>query len=245
MLFRLPPIINLSLVGFIYTLTLSACGVHKSERFGGLHSPTDNSDPRLEKPVETALIAIQTRDLKSLESLATEKFDFRQVLIEGRPALHEASRVGAVKVVRWLLQQGIEAKSVDDSGRLAEEYAENQPVILKIFNAEIEAQDRVALMLSVMSGHTQDVKRLLAQNTATQFHDTGSGHTPLTAAIQNNRELVVRALLQHKPSIQDDLENAVDVNFKTQTDLSPLALARQLNLKRIEQLLLREGAKED
>lgn len=212
---------------------LMGCGLHHTESFG---ETSTGGVTRVEKstdPIELAAAAIRSGDLKELSKLFGEGLSVDTYLSNKRTLLIEAIAWEKIEVIQFLLSRNAQIDLTDAEGKSALEHAAGKPAILRLLNPQ-EAAEKLKLFEAIENNKFNEVKALLNQGVNPNQH-FDDGESPLTLAVRKGFENVVRVLLQ---------QLLTDVNFRNAANESPLSIAKQLQFKRIQDLLIRRGAKE-
>lgn len=212
------------------------CARHESSHYGYTSGAKGNSqDKAQESPVQVMKNSIWSGDLKKIGNLIETGFDLESLLETGRTCLSESVVAGELAVVEYLLDRGAKKETKDRFGKQAWDYASDRPLIRRLLKPS-EKDRSPELFASIVEMDHQKLKDLLSEGLDPNvFNDRGE--TLLTESLIRKCENCVRVLLQSK--IQ------TDVNLKNKRQVSPLRMARELRLSRVEKMLLSKGAKED
>lgn len=221
----------LSLVSLF--LLFCSCGYHSSDSFGEQKTGAVTRVEKSGEVIDQAADAIQSNQLPRLQELLGQGLPVNSVLRNGRSLLIEAVVWGRIEIVAFLIERGAQLDLKDPEGRTALDHAQGKPALLRLLNPQTERENQ-ELFAAVNENRFNDVKSLVLQGVDPNVF-SAMGETPLTLAVGLNFENVVRVLLQ---------QTKTDVNLKNKSGESPLGIARIKNLKRIEDLLKRRGAKE-
>ena len=156
---------------------------------------------------EDFFVAVKRNDPSTMEELAARGFDLNTLSPQGRTALHLALMEPALKVAGFL------ARHPDVN-----------------VNA-LTPQDESALMLSVLKGHTELARVLIARDA--DVNKTGWAPLHYAASYSGPRATEqVELLLEHHAYIDAESPNGT----------TPLMMAAQYGVQEVVDLLLKEGA---
>jgi ankyrin repeat protein len=191
--------------------------------------------------------------------------------------LHIAAYFGLSELVENLLDRGMAVDIVDRTGRTPLSYAAEQGyediiVMLLERGAEVDSQggipdwkyyneNRTPLSFAAERGHEAAAHILIASGASSSVRSE-SGLTPLSYAVENKRESLVRFFLDTEPGdISIELGRAVDnaneaivrlllesgaeIDYSSTPGFTPLFRATRANHEDIVRLLLEKGANPD
>ncbi len=230
-----------SILALIFSLVLVvSCGKHEQASSGnrGIQDTyqVTNPDVLSQNIMDEDLMNIE----KFLKSGGGAEFEFSN----GRTLLTEACFWSKFKVLELLVKYKADINFKDRHGQNAVEYGENDIKIKRILFPELLIELKRSLFQQVKNSAMMELKKTLAENPPLNFYilasELGSeakafeGETLLTFCIKNKLENVLRLLAQPK------LE--MDVNLRNANGEFPLQIAKELNFKNIEKILLKLGA---
>jgi len=217
---------------------LCSCGQHvsRSHFLDPSAQPTPNdtpSPPQISDPIEQMAFAIRDEKIDEVRLLLENGMSPDTKLPNGRPLLHEAIVWQRKEILKLLVERNADRNALDQNGQTAFDVAEDFPELLNILRPEIIIELKQKVFAAVTNNKHADHKVLLSEGADPNW-DFENGHSVLTMAIELKFENIVRVLLNP--------ELLTDVNKANQNGEKPLALAKRLNLLRIEKILLQRGA---
>ncbi len=193
------------------------------------------------KRLRKLLKAAALDDMEEAERLIESGVDVRDRNYGCRTALSEASSMGRLAMVKFLLSKGAQANTRDKNCRTplmgaAYNYRGQEVVALLLSHgAEVNAQDnrgRTALMQAAKEGYTGTVRILVANGADVNATDR-SGETALMGA----------ASFGHLDTVKILLSRGADVNARDKEGETAWFKAAALSYKEVMQLLEQHGAK--
>lgn len=157
-------------------------------------------------PDDRLVEAAKQGDLKSVQTLVSQKIDVNQTAADGTTALHWAAFRDDAEMTQLLLQAGANVNMGTRVGGitpllLAAQNGSGSAVELLLTagaNADTVSPDGfTALMAASASGSVQAVKALLDHGAASDVKDPQRGQTALMFAAGENRAEVIKLLLAH------------------------------------------------
>lgn len=165
-------------------------------------------------------------------------------LKNGRTLLTEACFWLKFKVIELLIENKADIHFKDRSGKSAIDYGDEDIKIKRALLPELVIELKKTLFQQVMANDLTGLKRTLNENPPLNFlilerelgpmATSSEGETLLIYCIKNNLFNVLRLFAQPKLGL--------DVNQRNSNGETPLQIARNLNNKNIEKLLLKLGA---
>lgn len=227
---------------FSLLILASSCGKHDQKSFGkeGVSNviQVENAEILSQKIMDEDLVYIE----KYLSAGGTIEKSFKS----GRTLLTEACFWSKFKVIEFLIKKNADIHFLDQSGKNAILYADENIKIKRIIYPELTIALKKSLYFQVKRNSLNELKKILEENPPLNFYfnslewseDLGEveGETLLTFAIKQKMEGVIRLIAQPKYEL--------DVNLKNKRGESPLFLTRNMSLKNSEKILLKLGALE-
>ncbi|KHD87950.1 MAG: hypothetical protein OM95_11850 [Bdellovibrio sp. ArHS] len=149
--------------------------------------------------------------------------------------LNIAIQYQRIKAIRLLRAQGAKLDLVQIEGQNATAWALNLPPekeTLKralLVDLTLEADEVLGL---IAANNYKDLKKRIDEGFNVNQH-LSNGESPLTESLKKNKALALRALF---------LASDLDVNFANRFLEKPLALAKKMNNKKVEEELIKRGA---
>lgn len=219
---------------FTTLLFLTACQRNESEYYGYAKKEDTNPSKKITLSNSEQLSnSIQNGNWPFLEKQIEGGLSVNFILDSGRTLLNESIQWDQEVIFKNLLQLGADPKIKDQTFVDAFEMAAEKISFIVILDPSRFAGFQKELIEYLESEDNDEIKRLLEQKIDPNFL-MASGESPLTHAISNNLENTVRIFI--------NAQYKTDIYFKNSSNLSPLALSKKLNLKRIEKLLIGRGA---
>lgn len=210
------------------------CSRNDAEYYGYARKDDGKNNQKIIlSPSEQITTAIQNDDWNAIHRLISTGLSVNHILDSGRTLLNESVLWGREGIFKNLLSLGADRKIKDQTGTDTIEMCSEKVNFLVLLDPTLLPKFQDELLSYLESEDNDELKRLLEQKLNPNFH-FASGETPLTYAVANNFENAVRTLIN--PAY------VTDIHLKNQTGKSALALAQDLNLKRIEKILLGRGA---
>jgi ankyrin repeat protein len=224
------------LTGFIICLYLLsiACSRNEAEYYGYARKDDGKQNQKIVlSPSEQISAAIQNNDWNSINTLISSGLSVNTVLDSGRTLLNESVLWEREDIFKSLIAAGADPKIKDQTGSDTLEMCSEKINFQVLLDPTLLPKFQHELFNYLESEDNDELKRLLEQKLNANFVSP-SGETPLTFAVTNNLENAVRMLLN--PTF------ATNVHLKNQAGKSALVLSQELNLKRIEKILLSRRA---
>lgn len=219
-----------------------SCGKHQQISSG-------KSGVSVVTKVENAEVLAQSiieEDLKALEIFLATKgtidYEFNST---GRTLITEACFWEKIKVIDFLVKKGAAINLKDKNGLSAEDYGVKNLKIKRAIFPELTISLKQLLVEFSTKNDLVSLKKLLEENPPVNFYlDTVItsqsqyiGETYLTYLLKLKLENVIRLVAQPKFEI--------DPNMKNSGGELPLAIAKMLNLKNSEKILVKLGARNE
>lgn len=230
-----------SILALIFSLVLVvSCGKHQQSSSGnqGVQDTYQVTNP------DVLSQNIMDQDLVNIEKFLKTGGRAEFELTNGRTLLTEACFWSKFKVLDLLMKYKADINFKDRHGQDAVDYGENDIKIKRALFPELLFELKRSLFQQAKNSAIMELKKTLAENPPLNFIILASelgteaaafeGETLLTFCIKNKLENVLRLLAQPKLEL--------DVNLKNDSGESPLQIAKELNFKNIEKLLLKLGA---
>lgn len=226
----------------IFSLLIMSCGKHQQISSG-------KSGVSVVTKVENAEVLAQSiieEDLKALEIFLATKgtidYEFNST---GRTLITEACFWEKIKVIDFLVKKGAAINLKDKNGLSAEDYGVKNLKIKRAIFPELTISLKQLLVEFSTKNDLVSLKKLLEENPPVNFYlDTVItsqsqyiGETYLTYLLKLKLENVIRLVAQPKFEI--------DPNMKNSGGELPLAIAKMLNLKNSEKILVKLGARNE
>ena len=222
----------------ILCLLLVSCGQHQADSQYFEKSGQEVIVDEDQAPLEKMKRAIFDGDLTLAKNLIqSNQVRVTDQLSTGRNFLEESVYLIRFSMIRYFVNLGIDPKFSQVEGQSLIEWIETQPekeILLRAL-LKTEIDDQLDLMSLIENGTYQSLQALLNQSIEVNFIDPHTSETPLTYAILNKKNNALRALFA---------QIRLDVNLKNKNSESPLMIAKRLNLKNIENELIRRNAQE-
>jgi hypothetical protein len=226
-----------------FSLLLSGCGKHEQTSFGR----DGVTNIRQVRNAETLSQNIITEDLNAInEYLKAGGNIDNEFPSSGRTLLTEACFWAKFKVIELLMANNADIHYKDRSGKSGADYAEESLKIKRALYPELVLNLKKILFDQVKKNSTTELKKTLEESPPLNFYLTSEewgenlglaeGETLLTFCIKNKLENIIRLIVQPKYEI--------DINMKNKMLESPLMLAKKMELKNTEKILLKLGANE-
>lgn len=169
-----------------------------------IRQPIIQSVEKVDKLENEMLLAVRSENIGRLKSVIEQgaNINFQDSKVFGVTALHDASRIGNVEIVRYLLQNGADVHSKSYKGFTALHAAagSGKNAVVKILieeGADVneKAKDNVtALHWAAMEGNLETVKLLLNNGAEADSRTSKSGLTPKDFALREGHQNVVDLL---------------------------------------------------
>jgi ankyrin repeat protein len=221
-------------------LILSSCGKHEQASMGRQGVGNTNTVNSL----GTLSQYIVEEDTESLQKYIDAGGDLEAELSNGRTLLTEACFWLKLKTISFLIKHKVSLDRKDRSGMSALNYGEESLIIRRALFPELLIALKKSLFLAAKANQFNEMKKILEDNAPVNFLllnaelelDIGEdeGESLLTFIVKKNLGNVLRLLTQPKYELDPNMQNVKGE--------SPLFLAKKLNLKNIEKLLIRLGA---
>tara|TARA_B110001454_G_C12723310_1_gene436527 strand:+ start:9174 stop:9863 length:690 start_codon:yes stop_codon:yes gene_type:complete len=224
------------IIGLLLSLSFLsiACSRNDAEYYGYARKDDGKQNQKIIlSPSEQISTAIQNNDWTSINTLIAGGLSVNAILDSGRTLLNESVLWEREDIFKRLIALGADPKIKDQTGADTVEMCSEKINFQVLLDPALLPKFQDELFSYLESEDNDELKRLLEQKLNPNFF-SAKGETPLTYAVTNNLENVVRLLLN--PSF------ATDVHLKNQAGKSALVLSQELNLKRIEKMLLSRGA---
>ena len=220
---------------YLLSLTiLSGCSKNEAEYYGYVKKEDGLQKKELIlSPSELISSAIRNDDWPTIEQQLNQGLSPNTILDSGRTLLNESVLWDRVEIFKKLLDFQANPSLKDPSGFDTLQMCEDKINFLIILDPSLRPTFENEFFGYLESEDTDELKRMLEQNFNPNFLLT-TGETPLVYSVVNNYENNVRLLIN--PSFK------VDLNARDSTGKSALAWAKDLNLTRIERILLARGA---
>lgn len=226
----------------ISSLILLACGKHTQDS-----SSSNGVSNVTQIKAEVLSEYIMNEDIKSFTNYFENGGDLNAELTNGRTLLTESCFWGKLKVIEFLISKNANLERPDRQGKKASDYAEDNINIKRLLNPSLVITQKVTLIELVKSNKLNELKKALEEIPPVNFHlntgelkiETGEyeGETLLTLCLKLKFENAIRLLANPKLELNPNMLN--------KNGESPLFLARKLNLKNTEKILLKIGAKNE
>lgn len=217
----------------ITSLTI-ACGRNEAEYYGYARKDDGNTKNKIvHSSSEQISNAIQNGDWAGLNEMIKNGLSVNNQLDSGRTLLNESVLWENEEIFKNLLALGADPKIKDQTGVDTLEMCADKINFLVLLEPSSLSTYQTEFVSYLEAEDNDELKRMLEQKLNPNFM-LASGETPLTYAVNNNVENSVRTLLT--PAYK------TDVHLKGQTGKTALALSKELNLKRIEKILIARGA---
>ncbi|MEC2077426.1 ankyrin repeat domain-containing protein [Metabacillus fastidiosus] len=190
--------------------------------------------------------AVELNDIHKIKKLISDGADLNTKDLRGRTPLMIATYNNEPKIVKLLIQGGADVNLQDDMENNPFLYAaaEGYTDIVKLTiraGADPSLTDRyggTALIPAAEQGYVDIVEEILTHTKVDVNHVNNLGWTALIEAIILNdgdekQQKTVQLLINH----------GANVNIPDNDNITPLQHARNKNYKKIEQILLKAGAK--
>lgn len=224
-----------------------SCGKHQQTSSG-------KSGVSVVTKVENAEVLSQSiieEDLKAIEIFLATKgtvdYEFNST---GRTLITEACFWEKIKVIDFLVKKGAAINLKDKNGFSAEDYGVKNLKIKRAIFPELTISLKQSLVEFSTKNDLVSLKKLLEENPPVNFYldsvilktdDTSQnqyiGETFLTYLLKLKLENVLRLVAQPKFEI--------DPNLKNSSGEHPLTIAKMLNLKNSEKILVKLGARNE
>lgn len=219
-----------------------SCGKHQQTSSG-------KSGVSIVTKVENAEVLSQSiieEDLKAIEIFLATKgtvdYEFNST---GRTLITEACFWEKIKVIDFLVKKGAAINLKDKNGLSAEDYGLKNLKIKRTIFPELTISLKQSLVEFSSKNDLVSLKKLLEENPPVNFYlDTVItsqnqyiGETYLTYILKLKLENVLRLVAQPKFEI--------DPNLKNSSGEHPLTIAKMLNLKNSEKILVKLGARNE
>lgn len=225
-----------TLTGFIICLSLLSisCSRNEAEYYGYARKDDGKQNQKIIlSPSEKISTAIQNNDWNSINALLSTGLPVNTILDSGRTLLNESVLWDREDIFKNLMVAGADPKLKDQTGTDTVEMCAEKINFQVLLDPTLLPKFQDELFSYLESEDNDELKRLLEQKLNPNFV-SATGETPLTYAVTNNLENAVRILTS--PSF------ATNAHLKNQAGKTALALSQELNLKRIEKILLSRGA---
>lgn len=224
----------------IFSTILISCGKHEQSSFGR----QGFSNVIQVEGAEALSQKIMDEDVPGILAYLDEGGSIEAEFETGRTLMTEACFWAKFKVIELLLKREANIHHKDKNGKSAVDYGEENIKIKRLIFPDLTLTLKKTLFLQVKNNALNDLKKTLEEAPPLNFYllstdwaeDLGEldGETLLTFALKNKLENVIRLLAQPKYEL--------DVNLKNKKSESPLYIAKKLNLKNTEKILLKLGA---
>lgn len=223
---------NLFLI-FSVSLLIS-CSRNEADYYGYAKKDDDSAKSKItHSSSEQISNAIQNNDWATLEEMIKSGLSLDKTLDSGRTLLNESVLWEREGIFKNLILLGADPKIKDQTGVTTYEMCSEKINFLVLLDPNLLPKYQDELFSYLESEDNDELKRLLEQKLNPNFILI-SGATPLTYAVENKLENTVRTLLNPAYNI--------DIQMRDQNGKTALTLANELNLKRIEKLLIARGA---
>ncbi len=189
---------------------------------------------------------ILNEDVKSLTNFLEKGGNPNTILKSGRSLVTEACFWSKYKIIELLINYKVDLDTADNEMKSAKAYAEENIKIKRIIFPELVIAQKVNLILLAKDNKVNEFKKALDELPPVNFFlnsaelsietDLHEGETLLTFCLKNKLEMFVRLLAN--PRLE------IDANLKNKKGESPISIARKLNLKNSEKILIKLGATE-
>lgn len=226
----------------IFSLLIISCGKHQQTSSG-------KSGVSVVTKVENAEVLAQSiieEDLKAIEIFLATKgtidYEFNST---GRTLITEACFWEKIKVIDFLVKKGAAINLKDKNGLSAEDYGVKNLKIKRAIFPELTISLKQSLVEFSTKNDLVSLKKILEENPPVNFYlDTVIssqsqyfGETYLTYLLKLKLENVLRLVAQPKFEIDPNLKNSAGEH--------PLTIAKMLNLKNSEKILVKLGARNE
>jgi len=173
--------------------------------------------------------------------------DVNSKLKSGRTLITEACFWNKYKIIETLIKYKADINEPDGENKTAKTYADENIKIKRIIFPEFVIAQKVNLITLAKENKINELKKVLEEIPPVNFFlisaelsietDSFEGENFLTFCIKNKLEMIIRLLSNPKLEL--------DVNLRNKIGESPLSIARKLNLKNTEKILIKLGAKDE
>ncbi|MED4533093.1 ankyrin repeat domain-containing protein [Metabacillus fastidiosus] len=208
--------------------------------------PSFESTAEFETENNELIKAVELNDIHKIKKLISDGADLDTKDLRGRTPLMIATYNNEPKIIKLLIQGGADVNLQDDMENNPFLYAaaEGYTDIVKLTiraGADPSITDRyggTALIPAAEQGYVDIVEEILTHTKVDVNHVNNLGWTALIEAIILNdgdekQQKTVQLLINH----------GANVNIPDNDNITPLQHARNKNYKKIEQILLKAGAK--
>jgi hypothetical protein len=237
-------------LGVLLTLGLG-CGHHSGEARTYVRPGEVRRGESPKTAAEKMERAIGADDAAEVERLVKQgEIGVEGPLANGRTPLNHAVRNAKNRIVHFLVKMGAKPDVVDgNDGMTAKAYAEVKDLgrIRALLDFELRDRHRAELLGYIRDGSPHMIENFLRESGVDPNFLDAEGDTPLTLAVRlsvNESQIdLIQALVQWKDPELDGL-TATDVNMRNAAGKTAFALARELNLSEISEVLLAAGGRQ-
>ena len=225
----------------ISSILIASCGKHDQQS-------TSSDGVKNTVQVEAAEVLVQkilNDDVSYIENYISNNGNINHEFVStGRTLITEACSWSKLRIIDLLVKKGADITLKDRNGKSAEDYGVENIKIRRIIYPHIMILLKKNVYISVKNNNLTELKKQLEENPPLNFFinvadfgqdaESFEGETLLTLLLKLKFENTLRLLAQPKYEL--------DVNLKNKKNETPLEIARKLNLKNAEKLLLKLGA---
>lgn len=223
-----------NLLFIISLILLGGCGRNEAEYYGYAKKEDSQQSKKIVlSSSEQISTSIQNNDWIFLDQQIKSGLSLNFILDSGRTLLNESVQWNQESIFKNLIQLGADPSIEDQTGNTTLEMCSEKINFLVILEPNRLPGYQKQLRQFLENEDFDEVKNMLElkMNPNFLFED---GESPLTFSIVNNLENAVRVIIS--------TQFKTDINLKNAAGKSPLTLAKDLKLNRIERMLSGRGA---
>lgn len=222
------------LIFSLSSILFIGCSKNEAEYYGYARKEEANPKPAIKLSTsENISKAIQDNDWSAILELIKGGLSPNKILESGRTLLNESVIWDREDIFKNLIQNGADPKVKDENGQDTLEICQEKINFLVLINPVLLDKYQSDFLSFLEQEDIDELKTLLEQKLNPNFA-LPSGETPLTYAVSNNLENVVRLLVS--PSYK------IDIHQKNNDKKTALLLSQELKYTRIERILKSRGA---
>lgn len=215
-----------------------ACGKHSSVNSAFLDNSNSFQGNQNKTDEEKLIMAIDVGNEAAFDGFLADLEDVNRVLSNGRTCLIHATIQNRARFVWKLLLKGADVAAVDSSGKTAIDHAQDNAKMWNLLDNKRQKSQQEIFYTAVENEDTLGLQKMLEEQVNPNFLHA-SGQTPLTRAVQLKSLPVVRTISRWKDK---DGINSIDLALTNSAGESALGIAKEKNIKKIIDELVKNGA---
>ncbi|MBY0315135.1 MAG: hypothetical protein K2Q26_06425 [Bdellovibrionales bacterium] len=222
----------------VFLFFVAACGKHSSVNSAFLDNSNSFQGNQNKTDEEKLIMAIDVGNEAAFDGFLADVDDLNRLLTNGRTYLIHATIQNRARFVWKLLQKGADVSVLDSLGKTAIDHAQDNPKMWNLLDSDRQKEQQENFFTAVENEDTLGLQKMLEEQVNPNFLHA-SGQTPLTRAVQLKSLPVVRTISRWKDK---DGINTIDLALPNGAGESALGIAKEKNIKKIIDELVKNGA---